>query len=204
MSYLTWQSSNMCCSASSGGPLSCGNLETYCTWTNSTKQFFENSSVVLCESNHSQFAQITSISVIYLYFPTREHLLKAGVSNHQPCQLNLHLGSKATYFLSSASCFVTPVLKFRLFNCGCTWATPMTSLVLHRAAIIDWNLVKDAQGRTESRTPLSWLPNVLNSQQEQKKLQNYISDDKIQKFIFKYAQKHQTNKCQVGSFRSRK
>lgn len=82
----------------------------------STKQLCENSSMFLCELNHSQFAQITSISVIYLYFPTREHLLEAGVSSHQPCQLNLHLGSEVTYLLSSASCFVTPVLKFRLFR----------------------------------------------------------------------------------------
>lgn len=46
---------------------------------------------------------------------------------------------------------------------GCTWAAPMTSLDLHRAATTDWNLVQDAQGRTESRTPFSWLSKVLHS-----------------------------------------
>lgn len=81
-----------------------------------TTELCKNSSMFLCESDHSQFAQITTISVIYLYFPTRKHLLKTGVSNHQPCQFIPHSGSKATYFISSASCLVTLVLQFRLFT----------------------------------------------------------------------------------------
>jgi len=53
---------------------------------------------------------------------------------------------------------------------------------LDRAAIIDWNLVKDVQGRRESRTlSLDFLRSRTAS--NSKKIQNYISTDKIQKFI---------------------
>lgn len=77
---------------------------------------FENNSLLLWLFNHSHFAQLTSISVINWYFPSRQHLLQAGVSNHQQCQLSLHLGSTDRDFLSPPSCFVAPVLKLRVFS----------------------------------------------------------------------------------------
>lgn len=115
---------------------------------------FQNNSMPFCDFNHSHFAQITSISVFNWYFPSRQHLLQAGVSNHQQCQLKLHLGSMARDFSLSSILLCSSSAEIQGLQCDCTWVIPMISQDLHRVVVVVWILITDAQRRTKSKYPL--------------------------------------------------
>lgn len=164
MSYLTWLGSNMCSSASSGGPLSCGSLEIYCTWT--TPRSFAK--LVLCFSVNQTTASLlrSQLFQLFIYIFPQEN-----TSSKQVFLTISHASSLRTQGVKQHTLFLLHPAQLLQFcssgsSLNCTWATRMTSLDLRKVAVVEWNSIKDTQGRTKSRTPLSWLHKILNSQKE--------------------------------------